>query len=67
MTDRKAFHLLNTARNSYSQRWKYVEGGKVSTARLNDSKGGPEQKKKRIVIFITATSCCPAPCHTFIA
>lgn len=66
MADRKAVHLPNTARNLYSQRWRNMEVRKVSTARLEDSKGEPEQKKERTVIFITTTSCCPAPWHTLL-
>lgn len=42
-----------------------MEVRKVSPARLNDSKGEPEQKE-RTVIFITTTSCCPAPWHTLL-
>lgn len=56
ITDRRAVHLLNITKNLYSQRWKYIMIRKVSTAQLNDSKGVPEQKKERTIIFITATS-----------
>lgn len=35
-------------------------------AQLNDSKGGPDQKKGRVIIFIAAASCCPALRHTLL-